>query len=36
VAPSRVGTNDTLVKLDTLDAQRRAVESSIKPDIWRP
>jgi len=35
-APSKVGANDTLVKLDTLDAQRRAVESSIKPDIWRP
>ncbi|HUA38456.1 MAG TPA: hypothetical protein VMA35_08715 [Candidatus Sulfopaludibacter sp.] len=27
---------ETLKKLDALDAQRRAVESSIKPDIWRP
>jgi hypothetical protein len=35
-APSRVGTSDTLEKLDALDAQRRIVESSIKPDIWRP
>jgi hypothetical protein len=34
--PSRVGARETLVKLDTLDAQRRDVESSIKPDIWRP
>jgi len=36
VTTSKVGANDTLVKLDALDAQRRAVESSIKPDIWRP
>jgi hypothetical protein len=35
-APSQVSAKDTLAKLDTLDAQRRTVESSIKPDIWRP
>ena len=28
--------SDTLEKLDALDAQRRTIESSIKPDIWRP
>jgi hypothetical protein len=27
---------DTLTKLDALDAQRRAIESDIKPDVWRP
>ena len=27
---------ETLKKLDALDAQRRAIESSLKPDIWRP
>ena len=32
----KVGADDTLKKLDALDAQRRAIESSIKPDIWRP
>jgi hypothetical protein len=26
----------TLTKLDALDAQRRAIESDIKPDVWRP
>lgn len=35
-APQRAGTQDTLEKLDSLDAQRRIIESSIKPDIWRP
>jgi len=32
----KAGAGDTLTKLDALDAQRRTVESSIKPDIWRP
>ncbi len=36
VTPSKASASDTLEKLDTLDAQRRTVESSIKPDIWRP
>lgn len=27
---------ETLAKLDQLDAQRRDIESSIKPDTWRP
>ncbi|MGA9777008.1 MAG: hypothetical protein ACLPRE_05005 [Limisphaerales bacterium] len=34
--PQRASVPDTLSKLDTLDAQRRIIESSIKPDIWRP
>ncbi|HTQ50466.1 MAG TPA: hypothetical protein VMJ12_07130 [Candidatus Acidoferrales bacterium] len=34
--PPRASARDTLGKLDALDAQRRLVESSIKPDIWRP
>jgi hypothetical protein len=33
---SRASVRDTLIRLDKLDAQRRAIESSIKPDIWRP
>src|SRR5579859_569502 len=32
----KAGAADTLKKLDALDAQRRAVESTIQPDIWRP
>ncbi len=32
----KAGADDTVKKLDALDAQRRAIESSIKPDIWRP
>lgn len=34
--PSKASVRDTLAKLDELDAQRRAIESSIKPDVWRP
>ena len=34
--PTKATVRETLAKLDELDAQRRAVESSIKPDIWRP
>jgi hypothetical protein len=34
--PSKRRVRDTLIKLDELDAERRSVESSIKPDIWRP
>jgi hypothetical protein len=34
--PQKAGADDTLKKLDALDAQRRPIESSIKPDIWRP
>lgn len=35
-APSKASVRETLAKLDQLDAQRRAIESSIKPDVWRP
>ena len=34
--PRKNDAGDTLQKLDALDAQRRAVESSIKPDPWWP
>jgi hypothetical protein len=34
--PQRASASDTLEKLDALDAQRRATESVIKPDYWRP
>ena len=34
--PQRASARDTLSELDTLDAQRRTIESSIKPDVWRP
>ena len=34
--PQEAGANDTLQKLDAFDAQRRTVESAIKPDVWRP
>ena len=33
---TRPARSDTLEKLDALDAQRRTVESAIKPDVWRP
>ena len=32
----RAGPRVTLEKLDALDAQRRAIESTLKPDHWRP
>lgn len=32
----KAGASDTLKKLDALDAQRRAVEATIQPDVWRP
>ncbi|HVU07269.1 MAG TPA: hypothetical protein VHG89_01855 [Verrucomicrobiae bacterium] len=32
----KAGASETLKKLDKLDAQRRAIEVAIKPDIWRP
>jgi hypothetical protein len=34
--PQRASAHDTLEKLDALDAQRRAIESTVKPDNWRP
>jgi hypothetical protein len=34
--PSKASVRETLAKLDELDAERRAVESSIKPDTMRP
>jgi hypothetical protein len=34
--PHTVSARDTLNKLDALDAQRRAIESNIKPEIWHP
>ncbi|HUA68129.1 MAG TPA: hypothetical protein VMA13_06235 [Candidatus Saccharimonadales bacterium] len=34
--PQRANAHETLQKLDALDAQRRTVESAIKPDVWRP
>jgi hypothetical protein len=36
VAPSKPTANDTINKLDALDAQRRAIESTIKSDNLRP
>jgi len=35
-SPSKKTVNNTLKKLDALDAQRRAIESAIKPDDLRP
>jgi hypothetical protein len=32
----KIGANDTLKKLDALDAQRRTIEETIKPDIFVP
>jgi len=32
----KTGANDTLKKLDALDAQRRTIEETIKPDIFAP
>jgi hypothetical protein len=32
----KTGASDTLKKLDALDAQRRAIEETIKPDIFTP
>ncbi|HEX3856182.1 MAG TPA: hypothetical protein VHY30_02665 [Verrucomicrobiae bacterium] len=32
----RTSTRDTLKKLDALDAQRRTIESTVKPDIFVP
>jgi hypothetical protein len=34
--PQKAGVGDTLKELDALDAQRRDIESAIKPDKWRP
>jgi hypothetical protein len=34
--PQKASARDALEKLDALDAQRRAIESAIKPDNWRP
>jgi hypothetical protein len=36
VSASKMNVNDTLKKLDALDARRRAIESAIKPDDLRP
>jgi hypothetical protein len=35
-SPRNAGAQQTLQKLDALDARRRAVESATKPDVWRP
>jgi hypothetical protein len=35
VVPQKAGASVTLEKLDALDAQRRAIESTIKPDRWQ-
>ncbi len=35
-APRKASARDTLKKLDALDVQRRAIESTIKPEIWHP
>ena len=32
----KTGASDTLKKLDALDAQRRTIEETIKPDIFTP
>jgi hypothetical protein len=32
----KTGVNDTLKKLDALDAQRRTIEETVKPDIFAP
>jgi hypothetical protein len=34
--PQKTSARATLKKLDTLDAQRQTIESSIKPDVWTP
>ena len=34
--PQKTSARATLKKLDELDAQRRIIESSIKPDVWTP
>ena len=34
--PQRTSAADTLRKLDELDARRRAIDLSIKPDVYRP
>ena len=36
VSPSKTTVNDTLKKLDVLDARRRAIESAIKPEGLSP
>jgi len=33
--PGKANAQETLQKLDALDARRRAIESAIKPDVWR-
>src|ERR1700722_1337896 len=35
-APQKISARDTLKKLDALDAQRRTIEATIKPDILTP
>jgi hypothetical protein len=34
--PQKTSAGDTLKKLDELDTRRQAIESSIKPDVFRP
>lgn len=36
VAPAKASARDTLQKLNALDARRRTIEATIKPDVWRP
>ena len=34
--PQKTDARETLKKLDKLDAQRRIIESSLKPEVWAP
>ena len=36
LVPSKASSSDTLKKLDVLDAKRRTIEATIKPDVLRP
>jgi hypothetical protein len=35
-SPRKAGTRETIKKLDALDAQRRTIETAIKPDVFTP
>jgi hypothetical protein len=35
-SPRKAGTRETIKKLDALDAQRRTIETAIKPDFFTP
>jgi hypothetical protein len=36
LVPPKASSSDTLKKLDALDAKRRTIEVTIKPDVLRP